>query len=102
MKRVTLNFLVDLAGFICLVGLVFTGVLLKYVLPAGSGGGGHGSGRGVGFAREIKTFCEMSRHQWGEIHFYFSAVFVMIMLLHIGLHYKWLKRFLLRDSKSLV
>ena len=48
MKRSSLNFIIDLIGFISLVCLACTGVIIKYVLPPGSGGRGrllHG-GRG--------------------------------------------------------
>ena len=43
MRRTTLNFVVDLIGFVDLLLLAVTGAILKWVLPPGSGGG-HGSG----------------------------------------------------------
>ncbi len=89
MKRNTLNFIVDLLSFILLIGLAVTGIIIKVVLPPGSGGHGrelHG-GRG---GEHIKTLLSMSRHDWGDIHFYLSVVFVILMIMHIILHFKWI------------
>jgi hypothetical protein len=37
MKRSTLNFIVDLAAFLDLLGIIFTGLIMEYVLPPGTG-----------------------------------------------------------------
>jgi hypothetical protein len=90
LRRITVNFIVDLAGFIDLLGLIFTGFVIKYVLPPGSGGRGqelHG-GQGTG---HIKALWSMTRHEWGDIHFYLSVVFIALMLIHLALHWSWIK-----------
>jgi hypothetical protein len=90
MKRVTLNFIVDLFSFIALLGLVCTGVIIKSVLPPGTGGRGrelHG-GRGT---EEVKSLLSMTRHEWGDIHFIIAVIFVVLMLVHLVLHWTWLK-----------
>lgn len=90
MKRGTLNFIVDLVSFIDLLGLAFTGFIMKYVLPPGSGGHGLGfrGGRGAG---EIKYLWSMTRHEWGDIHFYLAVLFVTLIVVHIILHWSWIK-----------
>jgi len=90
MKRNTLNFIIDMAGFGVLLALTCTGVIMKYVLPPGTGGlgrsatGGHGRG-------DIKTLLAMTRHQWGSIHFVLAVVFVALIIVHLALHWKWIK-----------
>jgi hypothetical protein len=90
MSRSTINFILDLVSLINLLGLMITGIIMRYVLPPGTGGLGriaHGGGRG----QHIKQLWSMTRHQWGDVHFWLSAVFVVLMLAHIVLHWNWIK-----------
>jgi hypothetical protein len=89
-RRVTVNFLVDIFGFVVFLFLVGTGVIIKYILEPGTGGGLRG-GRGGG---EVETFLSLRRHEWGTIHFWISVIFVVIVVVHILLHYKWIKAYL--------
>ena len=92
MKRSTLNFIIDLISFVDMLVLVLTGIIMKYILPPGSGGRGwalHG-GRG---GDHIKTFWSMTRHEWGDIHSYFAAALVVLMAGHIILHWTWIKNY---------
>ena len=90
MKRATLNFIVDLVSFCNLLGLAFTGSIMKWVLPPGTGGYGRGfrGGRGAG---EIKYLWSMTRHEWGAIHFYLAILFIVLMVVHTILHWTWIK-----------
>jgi hypothetical protein len=38
MRRATLNFVVDVVSFIDLLCLAFTGIIIKRILPPGTGG----------------------------------------------------------------
>ena len=91
-KRSLLNFIVDLVSFIDLLGLAFTGFIMKYILPPGTGGLGrqlHG-----GRAKQpIKDLWSMTRHEWGGIHFYLAVLFVILMVVHIILHWGWIKNY---------
>ena len=92
MKHSDLNFTVDLLSFTALLGLIFTGAIIKYILPPGTGGRGrliHGGSGG----EHIKTFLTMGRHDWGEIHFWLVVSFVVLMLIHIILHFSWVKSY---------
>ena len=93
MKRSSLNFIIDLISFIDLLGLVFTGYIMKYVLPPGSGGCGRELYGGVG-RKHIKDLWSMTRHEWGDIHFYLAVAFVVLMAVHIILHWSWIKNYL--------
>ncbi|MHC4482327.1 MAG: DUF4405 domain-containing protein [Planctomycetota bacterium] len=92
MKRSSLNFIVDLVSFIDLLGLVFTGIIMKYILPPGTGGRGQLLHAGQG-REHIKELWSMTRHEWGDIHFYFALVFVILMAVHIVLHWIWIKNY---------
>ena len=85
------NFLVDLISFMDLLLLAATGVILRWVLPPGSGGGhGHGFGGGRG-AAETKTLLGLGRHDWGDVHSVLALVFLLLMLLHLYLHWTWIR-----------
>jgi hypothetical protein len=92
MKRITLNFIVDLISFIDLVCLAFTGFIIKFILPPGTGGLGREISGGRG-REEVKYFWSMTRHEWGDIHFYLAVGFVALMVVHIILHWGWIKRY---------
>jgi len=89
MRRTTLNFIVDTVGFVDLLLLATTGAILKWVLPPGSGGQGFRGGRG---GAHIKTLWDLGRHDWGDVHFVLSLLFVFLMLVHLILHWTWIKR----------
>ena len=92
-KRTTLNFVVDLIGFVNLLLLAATGAVMRWVLPPGSGGEqGHGGGfRGGRGPVEVKELLGVGRHDWGDIHFTLAVVFVSLILIHILLHWTWIK-----------
>jgi hypothetical protein len=95
-----LNFIVDLIGFVNLLLLAATGTIMKWVLPPGSGGGGRGfgygfrGGRGLGpGGSQVKQLLGLGRHDWGDVHFILALVFVVLILVHIILHWTWIKSY---------
>jgi hypothetical protein len=91
MKRTTMNFGVDLTCFINLLLLTATGAILRWALPPGSGGG-HGSGfRGGRAPAEVKDLLGLGRHDWGDVHFALAVLFVCLILVHLSLHWRWIK-----------
>jgi len=92
-KRSTLNFIIDLLSFLNLVGLGFTGFIIKFILPPGTGGLGRALHGGQG-REHIKSFWSMTRHEWGDIHFYLALLFLALIVLHIFLHWSWIKGYL--------
>jgi hypothetical protein len=75
MRRPTLNFIVDAAAFAAFLFLTATGVLVRYVLPPGSG--------------HFTTLWGMDRHGWGQIHFWIAVSLLAILGLHLFLHWRW-------------
>ena len=92
MKRSALNFVVDFIAFLNLLVLALTGLIMKYILPPGSGGLGRAMHDGRG-RESIKTLLSLSRHQWGSIHFYLALLFIISMVLHVILHWSWIKSY---------
>jgi len=92
MKRSSLNFIIDLISFINLLGLTFTGFIMKYILPPGTGGLGHRLHGGRG-GEHIKDLWSITRHEWGSIHFYLALLFIIMMVLHIILHWNWIRNY---------
>ncbi len=76
MKRTDLNFWVDAVAFAVFVFLVVTGVIMKFLLPAG---GGHSL-----------TIWGLDRHGWGDVHFWLSVGFLAACAFHLYLHWKWI------------
>jgi len=82
MKRPALNLIVDslaLAGFVLLGA---TGLLMHFILPPGSGGGPGGH-------RPALRIWGLSRHQWGEIHFWIAVGVLAVLSIHLILHWRW-------------
>ncbi|MCK4628052.1 MAG: DUF4405 domain-containing protein [Sedimentisphaerales bacterium] len=77
MKRNTLNFLIDLISLLVMLGLILTGLLMRYVLP-------HGQGRG-----RSMTLWGLDRHDYGDIHFWLAAALISLILVHVWLHWGW-------------
>jgi len=96
MKRGTLNFIVDVISFIDLLCLAVTGFIMRYILPPGSAGRGRGFRGGRGgepVGEQIRDLWSMTRHEWGDIHFYLAVLFVVLMVVHIILHWTWIKNY---------
>lgn len=89
--KLVLLYWVDVLIGVLFAGLVFTGSILRWVLPPGSGGGGGGHGwRGGRGPASIQTFWDMTRHEWGDIHFWIAAALVAGILIHLLLHWNWI------------
>lgn len=76
MKRVNLNFFIDFVAFIGFALMTTTGILMRYLLPPGSG--------------HYSTIWGLDRHDWGGIHFWVSLVFFSVLALHLVLHWRWI------------
>ncbi|SMO75652.1 DUF4405 domain-containing protein [Gracilimonas mengyeensis] len=75
-RKHTQNKIIDLVSFISMILLIGTGVIMYWVLPPGS----HG-----------ENFLSLSRHDWGDIHFWIAVVFTVLVAYHLLLHLPWIK-----------
>jgi hypothetical protein len=80
-RKAVWNFLIEGLTLLVLMAMVATGLMLEFRLPSGSGGG-HG---GVALAQ-----LGLTRHEWGDIHFYLSLAFMALILIHLYLHWRWI------------
>ncbi|MBN2492288.1 MAG: DUF4405 domain-containing protein [Planctomycetes bacterium] len=85
MRKPTLNFWIDAVAFVAFVLLAATGILVRYVLPPGSG--------------HFATLWGLDRHQWGEIHFWLAVSMLAALVLHVFLHWRWIVA-MVRGSKT--
>jgi len=85
MKRVKLNAIVDMVAFGVLLLSVFTGIIPWVVLP--SGGGGPRVGQQAAHA----LFLGLERGAWRDLHTYTSFAFAALVLIHIVLHWQWIR-----------
>lgn len=76
MNRAKLNLIIDIVAFTGFAVLTTTGVLMRYILPPGSG--------------HYSTIWGLDRHEWGGIHFWIAAIFFLILALHLILHWRWI------------
>ena len=93
MKRSLINFVVDAVAFINISALVITGFIIRFILPPGTGGLGRRFHDSAG-REHIKTLLSMTRHQWGDVHFYLAVIFAALIAIHIVLHWNWIKEYL--------
>jgi hypothetical protein len=80
MKKSDWQYLVDTLLFLCIAGIAFIGFLMGLFLP-----------KGPNAQESAKYFLGLHRHQWGNIHFYLSIAFVILVIIHLVLSWKWIK-----------
>lgn len=76
MTRNTLNLVVDIVTFLALIAVTLTGLLMKFVLPAGS-------------PREGLALFGWDRHVWADVHFWATVALGAVLILHLALHWRW-------------
>ena len=83
-QRSGFSFLIDLLAFVGFVSLLTTGLVMRFILPSGTG------------PSRLKTAAKgtlllgMDHHQWGNLHFWIACVLLGILTVHVLLHGKWL------------
>ncbi len=89
MRRATLNFIVDLLGLIALIGLTVTGFVLEWTLPpCGNCTGQPQTGQADDHSQ---TLLGLGRHDWGDVHFVLAGLFIILIVAHMMLHWKWIR-----------
>jgi hypothetical protein len=76
MNKAKLNFIIDTVAFVAFALLASTGVLIRYVLPAGSG--------------HFANLWDLDRHDWGHVHFWIAVALMGTLALHLLLHWTWI------------
>lgn len=76
MNRTFANIIIDIAAVFLFFGMLATGYILRFPLPPGSN----------------KTFSlwGYTRHQWGDVHFWISLGLLVVLVIHLVLHWNWI------------
>ena len=80
MRRNTLNYLIDLASLVVVLSMVGTGLVMRFVLPPGTGGRYGGGGL---------RLWGLGRHDWGGVHFWLAVALGCLLIVHVALHWEW-------------
>ena len=78
MKKSNLIALIDISAFIGFIFVVSTGVLDALRTTAYE-------------VANLYKYFGMSRHEWGDIHFYITLIFLVILSIHLFLHWKFIR-----------
>jgi len=70
-----LNFWLDVSSLFVMLCLTATGGIMYLILPPGTGHSRHLFG--------------LSRHDFGQIHFYLAVAALIMLALHVALHWSW-------------
>lgn len=70
----------NLALWLVFCLLTGTGLMLKLRLPPGSRGG-----QGL-------SVWGLSRHEWGDVHFWAAIVMIALTVLHFALNWTWMQK----------
>jgi hypothetical protein len=89
MRRVTIHY--SLFTIMFLLGLfqAVSGFIMWWALPCGGGGQGRGGGGGGGGG---ETFWSLSRDTWADLHDWVAVALLVVVIVHIILHWKWIVR----------
>lgn len=90
MKRPVWNLVIDAVSFVVFMAMISTGLILKFTLPPGSGRLER-LARGGRMDRAVDLYLGLTRHEWGEIHLYLSLTFLVFLLIHLFLHWAWIR-----------
>lgn len=79
-NRISFNLLIELATFVSLLGMISTGLVMRFVLPLEGSDPLHRGWAVWGWGR----------HHWGNAHFYLSMAAAALLLVHWVIHWNWL------------
>jgi uncharacterized membrane protein len=76
MNRTIANIIIDIIAAFLFLGMIATGYLLRFPLPPGS--------------NHTLSLWGYTRHQWGDVHFWISLGLLLVLLVHLVLHWNWI------------
>ena len=92
MKSKRFNAIVNIAILLFFLIATISGIIIWLVLPGSYGLGFQSSNSSQDLGEISSTrFLELSRHNWIDIHIISSLIFVVVVVLHDVLHWKWFK-----------
>ncbi len=79
MRRGTVNAVVDTSLLVLFVPAAISALVLFFALPSGGGSGGSA------------VFLSVQRSTWLTVHNYTGLLFIALLILHLVLHYRYLR-----------
>lgn len=80
-EKTKINLVIDAIMFVLLMAVAGLGFLIKYVLIAGYK-------RNAQYDGEVNLyFLGLDRHEWGSIHLWLGIILIVLLILHIILHW---------------
>jgi hypothetical protein len=76
MNRTIANIIFDSVAAFLFLGMMATGYILRFPLPPGS--------------NKTLILWGFTRHQWGDIHFWISLGLLVVLVVHLVLHWNWI------------
>jgi uncharacterized membrane protein len=76
MNRTIANIIIDIIAAFLILGMIATGYLLRFPLPPGS--------------NKTLSLWGYTRHQWGDVHFWISLGLLIVLVIHLVLHWNWI------------
>ncbi|MCF8079292.1 MAG: DUF4405 domain-containing protein [Desulfobacterales bacterium] len=77
MKKNVLKYFINCLLFVHMCSIAALGLLLGFVIPKGGARGAQ------------NLFLGLHRHEWGDIHLSLSLFFLVLLVVHILLGWKW-------------
>ena len=72
------NFWINLTTTVALAAMTGTGILQRWILPRGS-------------SRSGLTWLGLDRHEWADVHFWLSVLLLVLIGVHLTLHWSWVR-----------
>lgn len=88
MNRAKLNFFVDFLAFLSFFVTAITGLIVFFFIPSG-----------VRQGRYIE-FLGVPKYLWSQIHNYAGLVMILLVLVHLILHWGWIRSMTLAFFKK--
>ncbi len=73
--RTTINFIIDCIFALVMIALIWTGLVMRYLLPPGTGG--------------RMNLWGWTRHEWGTVHFWIAVAAAVVLIVHVAMHWNW-------------
>jgi len=86
MNRTNTNLWLDLVTFLAMLGLFLTGGLMYFVMPPGTG--------------HSLRLLGLSRHDYGTLHFWIAVALILLLTLHVALHWNFVCSVIARSANG--
>jgi hypothetical protein len=82
-RQARLNFTLNSLLFLAFIIVNLSGLIVWLVMPSG----GYQGGRNPAYQM---TLINLSRHTWNDIHLWSGLAMILVLIVHISLHWKWI------------